>query len=102
MTTLSGLVAILDVNGQPTGEVRDLGPKPIQVRPGRVVPVDDVKPELRAGEEYGSPTLVIVDGRAVRTYPAIVPPPDPPSLESRVAALEAKIAEMASAELARG
>lgn len=101
MTMLSGLVAILDADGQPTGEVRDLGPKPVQVKPGKVAPLEDARPALAEDEVFGAATVEVVGGKAVRTYSVQKVAPEV-SLEERVAVLEAKIAELAGAKLARG
>lgn len=73
MTTLSGLVAILDINGAITG-YRDLGPVPVQVKDGRVLPVEDIRPPLGEGEDYGAPTVEKQAAKVVRTWPVVTEP----------------------------
>lgn len=91
---LSGLVAILNEQGAIT-EVRDLGPKPIAVKPGRVLPLVDMKPaEAAAHRPVSADQITIEKGRAVRQW---VPAPveeERDSIEDRLARIEAKLAEM--------
>lgn len=93
MTKLSGVVAILDDQGAVIG-YRDLGPVPIEVKPGRVLPVEDVKATLAEGQVLGAPVVVKRSDKVVRTYAAITPEPAPPSLEDRLAAVEARLAKI--------
>lgn len=46
---LSGEVAILSADGLSVIETRNLGPDPVGVKPGRVLPLVEVKPEGRLG-----------------------------------------------------
>lgn len=93
MTKLSGKVAILNEKGEVV-EVRDLGPDPIEVKAAFVKPLEETKPEIADGERLTEPSYELVKGKVVATYDKEVIPPEPPSLEDRVAALEAAISEM--------
>jgi hypothetical protein len=71
MTELSGWVAILSAPGAGAQiiETRDLGLKPVAVKPGLVIPVVEQKPALSAGQEYGKPTIAHDGVTATRTWP---------------------------------
>ena len=90
MTKLSGRVAILDANGSVIG-TRDLGPVPVEVKPGLVLPLDEVRENLAEGERHGAPVYSVRSGKAVATFPKEPIPVDPPSIEERLAALEAAV-----------
>lgn len=87
MSKLAGLVAILDEEGAVVG-YRDLGDTPVEVKPGRALPVDDLKPGVASDERYTAPVVEIVNGRVKRTWSVEKIPPEPPSLEERISALE--------------
>lgn len=89
MTLLSGLVAILDEKGAIVG-TKDLGAVPVQVK-GNVIPLVEQKAAVADDEMLGEPVDVIEKDRVVRTYPAIKRPPEPESLESRLAKVEARL-----------
>ena len=68
---LSGWVAVLDApNGQVVA-VRDLGPRPVDVKRALVLPITEVKPALSAGQEYGNPTITHDGDTATRTWPVL-------------------------------
>ncbi len=68
MAELSGLVGILDEEGNFV-EVRDLGPRPISVKPGRVLPFVEIMPQLEADQRYGEPSVEITEQQIVKTWP---------------------------------
>ena len=70
MTTLSGLVVLLDAQGGITG-YRDLGQVPVQIKDGRVLPVEDIYPPLTKGEVYGPPTVEKLADKVVRTWSVV-------------------------------
>lgn len=94
---LSGLVAILNEDGS-VREIRDLGPEPVVVKPGRVVPVEDQKPT--DGKEY-APTpvseLTASKSKVVREWREVIREPEPPSLDDRITALEQRLAALETA-----
>lgn len=67
---LSGLVAILDENGGVI-ETRDLGPDPIAVKPGRVLPLIEDRPALGADQTYGAPTYEVGESEVTARYPIV-------------------------------
>ena len=71
MTTLSGLVAILSDDGQSVVEVKDLGPDPVAVKPGRVLPLENVEPTIPAGYERGEPSYAIGADKVTRTWAVV-------------------------------
>jgi len=68
---LSGLVAILSDDGLSIAEIRDLGPEPVDVKPGRVVPLIDTHPVLKSGEKEGTETIVLNGDHADRTWSVV-------------------------------
>ena len=68
MTELSGLVAILSDDGRSVVEIRDLGPDPVAVKPGRLLPVIDKVPALAAGEMLGEVSYKINKASVTRTW----------------------------------
>ena len=68
MTELSGLVAILSDDGQTVIETKDLGPDPVGVKPGRVLPLADVEPTIPAGYARGEPIYTIEADKVTRTW----------------------------------
>lgn len=62
---LSGPVAILAEDGQSVVETRDLGPVPVGVKPGRVLPLIEIRPEA---ERLGSFADVIGQESVTRTW----------------------------------
>lgn len=70
MSTLSGLVAIINEQGE-VEEFRDLGPTPVAVKRERCFPVIDVRPELSDGQEYGDPEITVGEDTVTRTYQAV-------------------------------
>lgn len=71
MAQLSGVVAVLSVDGLTVIDVRDLGPRPVDVKPGRVLPLVESKPVLTAGQDYGVPTFTIAAEKVTRTWPVV-------------------------------
>lgn len=67
---LSGLVAVLDENGTVI-ETRDLGPTPVAVKPGRVLPLVEDKPELGTDQTYGTPTYEVGPDQVIAHYPVV-------------------------------
>lgn len=65
---LSGLVAILSDDGLSIAEIRDLGPEPVDVKPGRVLPLDNVEPNIPAGYKRGEPSYSIGADKVTRTW----------------------------------
>jgi hypothetical protein len=65
---LGGLVAV--VSDGTVVAIRDLGPVAVETK-DNVLPVEDVKPKLAAGDEYGAPSVGIHADRVVRTFPTI-------------------------------
>lgn len=58
------------------------------------LPVTEVQPPLSDGQTYGPPTYQIANGRVTATYPVQdLPAPEPDPIETRLSALEAKVAE---------
>ena len=68
MSKMSGLVAILGDGGSVVS-YRDLGPDPIDVKPGMVLPVVDVRPDLGARQHYGDLVVVVGESEVTRTWP---------------------------------
>lgn len=68
MTTLSGLVAILSEDLQSVENVKDLGPDPVAIKPGRVLPLENVEPTIPAGYERGEPSYAIGADKVTRTW----------------------------------
>lgn len=60
---LSGKVIVLD-----TREVRDLGPTPVRVKPGTVLPLREVVPNLAAGEQLAGYSDSDQVSEVVRTW----------------------------------
>lgn len=73
MTTLSGLVAVLNDAGTQVLDIRDLGPTPVGVK-ANVRPAKAVKPTLAAGQYYGAPTYAIEPDVVTVTYSVVDPP----------------------------
>lgn len=71
---LSGWVAILNVAGNAVTEARDLGPQPINVKAGRVMPLVDDAPPLADGETFGAASYEIRENDVLRTW-AVEPAP---------------------------
>lgn len=58
------------------------------------LPVTEIQPPLADGQTYGPPTYQIANGRVTATYPVQdLPAPEPDPIETRLTALEAKVAE---------
>lgn len=70
MAELSGIVGILDEEGNFI-ETRDLGPKPIVVKPGRVLPFVEVMPKLGKDQTYGVPVVEIAEDQIIKSWPVI-------------------------------
>lgn len=68
---LSGKVAIIQ-NGV-VAEVRDLGPDPVSVKPGTVLPFIEVYPELGAGDELAGYSDEIGKDSVTRTWAKTTP-----------------------------
>ena len=71
MTELSGLVAILaDPGGLGAAvlDVRNLGPDPVPVKSGRVIPLVEVFPTILQGEELSGSSIMHDGVTATRTW----------------------------------
>lgn len=68
MALRSGLVAIVDAGA--VREYRDLGNIPVECKPS-VLPVEDIRPPLSAGDEYGAATVELRADKVVRTFSII-------------------------------
>lgn len=79
---LSGIVAILTDDLSSVAEVRDLGPDPVSVRPGRVRPLVEIEPMPAEGQVLGNFTDVITETEVTRTY-SLVPEPPPEVISDR-------------------
>ena len=66
---MSGVVAILE--GGAVVELRDLGPSPVAVKPGFVLPVVEDKPALGVNQTYGEPTFEIGPTAVTRHWPVV-------------------------------
>ena len=91
---LSGLVAILDEKGAVI-EIRDLGLTPVAVKPGRVVPMEDRKPD--GGKEYSPPAvseLAVEKDVVVRTWKEVPPVIDQPSIDDKIVDIERRISAL--------
>lgn len=67
---LSGVVAILSEERDRVVEIRDLGPDPVGVKPGRALPLIEVKP---AAERLGAFSDVIGNESVTRTWSVAKP-----------------------------
>lgn len=71
---MSGVVAVMSSDGIVL-EIRDLGDKLVNVRAGTVLPVEDNKPSLAAGQYHGEPVFVVSRDKVVRDWPVLKQPP---------------------------
>ena len=71
MSELSGMVAILEAPGGPGAaiiEVRNLGSRPVGVKPAIVIPLVEVFPQLAQNEELAGSTMAHDGVTATRTW----------------------------------
>ena len=74
MTTLSGLVAILSDDGKSVEELRDLGPKPVGIKPGRVLPLEDAEVEIPADHHLEGEIFTILEDKVIRSWEIVKDP----------------------------
>lgn len=86
---LSGEVAILSADGLSVVETRNLGSDPVAVKPGRVLPLVEIKPEGRLGNYADE----ISDDQVTRTWSVAVP-----EIGEYQAAIEAHVDAVARAK----
>lgn len=71
MATASGLVAVLNEEKNAVKEVRDLGPVPVSIKAGFVLPLVVVRPALGPNQVHGNYTDIIAADKVTRTFTVI-------------------------------
>ena len=75
MTELAGQVAILSEDGQSVTDVRDLGPVPVPVKAGRVLPLITLSQDIPPGYVLGTvPTYTVLADRVEVSYGLVAIP----------------------------
>ena len=68
---LSGLVAVLNSTKDQVVEVRDLGPRPVAVKEGFALPIQENKPALGTNQQYEGFTYTIQAAKVIRNWTVV-------------------------------
>ena len=74
MSKLSGLVAILTEDLSSVQELKDLGPTPIGVKPGRVLPLEDIEVLAPEGYHLSNEIFTILEDKVIRSWEVVKDP----------------------------